>query len=52
MDGRAHTTLCAHLRFVQILFRLLKHALQAPMGVNVTSEMIPTHPGIKVKSRN
>ena len=44
MDGRTHTTLCA------ILFKLLTHALQAPMRVNVTSERIPTYPGIKVKS--
>ena len=35
-----------------ILFKLLIHALQAPMRVNVTSERIPTHPGIKVKSGN
>ena len=35
-----------------MLFKLLKHALQAPMRVNVTSERIPTHPGIKVKSGN
>ena len=35
-----------------ILFKLLTHALQAPMRVNVTSERIPTHPGIKVKSWN
>ena len=35
-----------------ILFKLLTHALQAPMRVNVTSEWIPTHPGIQVKSGN
>ena len=35
-----------------ILFKLLTHALQAPMRVNVTSERIPTHLGIKVKSGN
>ena len=45
MDGRAHTTLCAHLRFVQ-------YCLKAPMRVNVTSERISTHPRIKVKSGN
>ena len=33
-----------------IVFKLLTHALKAPMRVNVTSERIPTHPGIKVKS--
>ena len=33
-----------------IRFKRLTHALQAPMRVNVTSEKIPTHPGIKVKS--
>ena len=27
-------------------------ALQAPMRVNITSDRIPTHPGIKVKSGN
>ena len=32
-----------------MLFKLLTHALQAPMRVNVTSERIPTHPGIMVK---
>ena len=45
MDGRTRTTLRAHLRF-----KLLTHALEAPMRVNVTSERILTHPGIKVKS--
>ena len=35
-----------------ILFKLLAHALQAPMRVNVTSERILTHPGIKVNSGN
>ena len=35
-----------------ILFKLLTHALQAPMRVNVTSKRIPTHPGINVKSGN
>ena len=35
-----------------ILFKLLTHALQAPMRVNVTSERNPTHPGIKVKNGN
>ena len=30
----------------------LIHAFQAPMRVNVTSERIPTHPGIKDKSGN
>ena len=35
-----------------ILFKLLTHALQASMRVNVTSERIPTHPVIKVKSGN
>ena len=35
-----------------ILFKLLTHALQAPMRVNFMSEMIPTHPGIKVKTGN
>ena len=35
-----------------ILFKLLTHALQAPMRVNVMSERIPTHQGIKVKSGN
>ena len=50
MDGRAHTTFCAHLRFVQYCFKCLTHDLQASMRVNVTSERIPTHPGIKVKS--
>ena len=34
------------------LFKLLTHALQEPMRVNVTSERILTHPGIKVKSGN
>ena len=33
-----------------ILFTFLTHALQAPIKVNVTSERIPTHPGIKLKS--
>ena len=33
-----------------ILFKRLTHTLQAPMRVNVTSEWIPIHPGIKVKS--
>ena len=31
-----------------VLFKLLTHALQAPMRVNVTSERIPRHSGIKV----
>ena len=31
-----------------ILLKLLTHALQAPMRVNVTSERVPTRPGIKV----
>ena len=35
-----------------ILFKLLTHALQAPKRENVTSEVIPTHPGIEVKSGN
>ena len=53
MDGRTHTTLCAHLRFVQYCLNFSRsHALKAPMRVNVTSERIPTHPGIKVKSGN
>ena len=34
------------------LLKLLTHALHAPMRVNVTSERIPTHPGIKIKSGN
>ena len=34
------------------LFKLLNHALQARMRVNVTSEKIPTHSGIKVKFGN
>ena len=33
-----------------ILFKILTHALQASMRVNVTSKRIPTRPGIKVKS--
>ena len=57
MNGRTHTVLCAPLRFVPpavraILFKLLTHALQAPMRVNVTSERILTYPGLKVKSGN
>ena len=51
MDGRTHTTVCAHLRFVQY-YLILTHALQAPIRVNATSERIPTHPVIKVKSGN
>ena len=51
MDGRTHTTLCAP-SIRAILFELLVHALQAPMRMNVTSERIPTHPGIKVNSGN
>ena len=35
-----------------ILFKLLTHALQAPMRENVTSERIKTYPGIKIKSGN
>ena len=35
-----------------ILFKHLTHALQALMRVNVKSERIPTHPGIKVMSGN
>ena len=31
---------------------LFKNALKAPLRVNVTSEKIQTHPGIKVKSGN
>ena len=34
-----------------VLFKLLTHALQALMRV-ITSERIPTHPGLKVKSGN
>ena len=33
-----------------ILFKRLPHALQAQMRVNVTSERIPTHSGIKIMS--
>ena len=36
----------------EILFKLLTHALQAAMRVNVTSERIQTHSGIKVMSGN
>ena len=46
MDERTHTSLCAHLRFVQYFYKLLTLALKAPMTVNATSERIPTHPGI------
>ena len=51
MDGRTHTTLhCMCTPAVRaILFKLLTHALQAPMRVNVTSDRLPTHPEIKVK---
>ena len=48
MDGQTHILCTPAVR--AILFKRLTHALQAPMRVNVTSERIPTHPGIKVKS--
>ena len=55
MDGLIYNMCTPAVR--AILFKLLTHALQAPMRVsvtrvNVTSERIPTHPGIKVKSGN
>ena len=53
MDGRtdSYNIMCT-AAVCAILFKLLTHALQAPMRVNVTSERIPTHLGIKVKSGN
>ena len=43
MDGWTHTMCTPAVRAV--LFKLLKHDLQAPMRVNVTSERIPGNLG-------
>ena len=47
----SYNIMCTHA-VRAILFKLLAHALHAPMRVNVTSVRIPTHPGIKVKYGN
>ena len=44
----SHSVICTPA-VSTILFRVKTHALQAPMIVNVTSERIPTHPGIQVR---
>ena len=48
MDVRTHTVLPAYMRFEQYCY----DTLHASLRVNVTSERIPTHPGIQVKSGN
>ena len=48
MDGRTHTALCAHLRFVQYCLNF-NTRFKGTDESECYERRIPTHPGIKVK---